>query len=168
MVLNMKSQSGFTLIEIVVTLSIMGLIMMTALPLTQSWVNSAVVLETKALLQQAYGRTRAIALANQAMAVADGAAVYMCVNNSKIYVQVPNPDGSLGTCGPTGSTDTRIIWAGDVKTNTTITTSTSANFVCMGLNNLGTPISNALSGTCTTDKLLTVTKGGDSNAKTLY
>ena len=163
MVLNMKSQSGFTLIEIVVTLSIMGLIMMTALPLTQSWVNSAVVLETKALLQQAYGRTRAIALANKAMVTADGAAAYMCVSSTKIYVQVAQTDGSLGTCGSTGFT-----WAGDVKANTTITTSAPASFVCMGLSNLGTPVSSAMSGICTTDKILTVTKGGESNAKTLY
>lgn len=159
----MKAQSGFTLIELMVTLTIMVMIMMVALPLTQSWVNSSTVMETKALLQQAYGRTRGLALANQTGNTTGGAAAYMCVTNSKIYVQRANSDGSLGTCGATG-----FSWVGDIKASATITTSEPATFVCMGMSNLGIPVSNGSSGACTTDKLLTVTKGGESNAKTLY
>lgn len=159
----MKSHSGFTLIELLVTLTIMGVIMLVSLPLTQTWVNNSAVTETKALLQQAYSRTRALALTNRAINIAGGAAAYLCISGSKMYVQVARTDGSLGTCGSSG-----YSWTGEMKSGITITTSAAATFSCMGLSNLGIPVSNTSTGVCTTDKVLTVTKGSESNAKALY
>lgn len=155
----MKTLSGFTLIELVVTLAIMATVLMLAMPLTGSWVDSATVVESKALLQQAYSRTRATALANPGGVAGEGVAAYMCLVDSKIYVQ----SAILATCGATG-----YAWVGSLKTNVAIT-SQPATFVCMGMSNLGMPISGALNGaTCTTDKILTVTKGEQSDEKTLY
>lgn len=162
MVLNMKAcNRGFTLVELMVTLVILVLLLMTAVPLTQSWINSASVMETKTLLQQAYGRTRGLALANPA-GISDGSAsAYLCVLNSKIYVQPI----SAATCG-TGS-----VWSGDIKASASITVGTTGttNFICMGLSNLGLPVALTLAGgACTTNKTLKVTKGSEQNDQALY
>lgn len=161
MVLKMKTRSqGFTLIELMITLVILVLLLMSTVPLTQSWVNSASVMQAKTLLQQAYGRTRGLALANPAGISDGGASAYLCVVNSKIYVQPI----SAATCG-TGS-----IWSGDIQASASITVGTgTTNFVCMGLSNLGLPVDLTLAGDdCTTDKTLKVSKGSEQNDKALY
>ena len=162
----MKTLSGFTLIELVVTLAIMATVLMLAMPLTGSWVDSATVVESKALLQQAYSRTRATALANPGGVAGEGVAAYMCLVDSKIYVQ----SATLTTCGEINAeTNIKFDWVGNLKPNVAVDTSQRATFVCMGMSNLGMPISGALNGaTCTTDKILTVTKGEQSDEKTLY
>jgi len=156
----MKAQSGFTLVELVVTLVIVVLIMLVAVPFTQSWVNSASVRESKSLLQQAYSRARAMGLAN-ANEIKDGtAAAYMCVANAKLYVQPI----TATTCG------TDFAWTGDIKSNTSITVGTTSSiFSCMGLNNLGLPVPLTLGSTaCSVNKVLRVTRGVENNEESLY
>ena len=155
----MNKQLGVTLVELLVGLVILSAVMMTAVPLTSSWVNSAMVRDAQALLQQAYGRTKALGLANPAAIKTGEAAAYMCVANAHLYVQPIN----AGTCG------TGYAWGAELKSGVSITVSGAGQFSCLGMDARGVPVALTLGeSTCTTSKALTVSKGNQNDSTTLY
>lgn len=152
-------QSGFTLIELMVGLAITALLLATAVPLSTGWVNSADVTQTKAALQKAFSQTKSIALENPDKVTGDSAAAFMCVSGNTVRVQTIDH----GTCG---SGD---VWKAGINSSVTLSVN-SAAFNCIGLNNVGLPVPLTLAaGTvCTQSKVITVTKGAASDARTLY
>jgi len=57
-------QSGFTLIELMITIAIIALLAVVAAPYTSSWIHEANVNEAKSTLHRAHGQAKAIALRN--------------------------------------------------------------------------------------------------------
>lgn len=68
------SESGFTLIEMMITITVMCLLMLVAVPLVNDWIYSAQTREGRSKLVQAYGTTKALALRNPSQAGAAPAA----------------------------------------------------------------------------------------------
>jgi prepilin-type N-terminal cleavage/methylation domain-containing protein len=154
-----QTQRGVTLIELVVGIAIMAAVMLTAVPLTSSWVDSSIVTETKASLQKAFSKTKTISLENSAHITDGTAAAYMCVLSGVVYVH----SISQGTCG------INPIWKTVIKGNVALSVS-GASFNCIGLNNIGLPVALTLpnGNVCTVSKVITVRKADISDEKTLY
>lgn len=152
---------GFTLIELVVAITIAVLAMLVAAPLTSSWVDSARVNETQGLFQQGYSRAKALALRNaNGVTAAEGAAAF-CQSGNNLYVY----SGVPATCG-TGS----FVWQGLVPGdgNTRIQLD-SATFSCLALNNAGIPVAATIgAAACVTGSSYTISKGVQSVSKTLF
>ena len=66
--------SGFTLIELMVTITILILLLFAAVPLVNDWIYSAQTREARGKLVQAYGTAKALALRNPSQATAPPAA----------------------------------------------------------------------------------------------
>lgn len=157
----MTSRSaGFTLIELVIVLAIIVLAMLVSVPFTASWVDSARVNETQGLFQQAFSRSKALALRNGSGATVDTAAATLCQNGTTLYLY----SGLPATCGA-GT----IAWQGDIPGGSTAIQLGGATFTCMVLNNLGMLVSSSIGGTnCATASNYTISKGGQSVSKTLF
>ncbi|GGI21678.1 pilus assembly FimT family protein [Oxalicibacterium faecigallinarum] len=83
---------GLTLIEILVTLTILVALLMTAVPFTLDWGHSAKTLEAKGTLIQAYSHAKALALRNPcgASAVNNAASLEITIN-SPIDLAIKTP-----------------------------------------------------------------------------
>jgi prepilin-type N-terminal cleavage/methylation domain-containing protein len=55
---------GFSLIELMITVMILGLLMLVGVPFTAGWIHSAQVNEVRALVVQGYGQAKAAAVRN--------------------------------------------------------------------------------------------------------
>ncbi|THT98686.1 hypothetical protein E9531_14020 [Lampropedia puyangensis] len=64
-------QRGVSLIELMVTITVMFFLLLVAVPLTASWIHSAQVGKSKGLLMQATSQAKAIALRNPARVKTD-------------------------------------------------------------------------------------------------
>lgn len=152
---------GFTLIELVVVIAITVAAMLVAVPLTTSWVDSARVNEAQGLFQQAFSRTKALALRNGSVATASDPAASLCQNGNVLYVY----SGLPGTCG-TGSYVWQGIVPGDGNTQIQLN---SATFSCLALNNAGIPVATTINTTaCAQSSSYTISKGVQSVSKTLF
>jgi prepilin-type N-terminal cleavage/methylation domain-containing protein len=59
-----RRHEGFTLIEVMITVMILGLLLLVGVPFAAGWIHSAQVQEGRALLVQGYGQARAAAVRN--------------------------------------------------------------------------------------------------------
>ena len=144
---------GFTLIEIAVVLAVTVSILLVSAPLTVSWADSARVTETRALLQQAHTRARAIALRNTAGAIGGAPAALVCMEANTLYVHQGVPSGC--TVG--------AAWQQEVPggERTSITVG-GEPLGCIAVANTGRPVAFSFDGdTCTTAIAFRVARGDE-------
>lgn len=94
--------SGFSTIELMVTLLIFTLILLMGAVFTRAWGANAHINTAEAQLRQAFYRTRSLALRNST--AASGTAATMIINGTSITVR----QASAGTVVWTGSVDSDI------------------------------------------------------------
>lgn len=157
--------SGFSLIELLVTLAIVASVLVTAVPLGLGWVNRAKATEAGAQFQSLIIRAKAAAIQNAAGARDDsGVSATVCQSGTNIYIH----SGTTTSCG------TSPLWTMAIPggSNTSIQLA-GASFACLLLNNVGLPVSGSISTTtCTTVSAYpvsySVTTGGESVSSTLF
>ena len=117
---------GFSIIELMIVILIMGLALMKGVPLTVDWVNSARVTEAESALVEAVGLAKAKALRNS-RGVIDGSAVTaVCYGNAMVNVVEAAAAGSPAQCSG-GSTQ---LWKKSLSGSVDITVGGAA-FVCL-------------------------------------
>lgn len=72
---GVRGPAGFTLIELMVTIAILALLLLLAMPFTRHWVDGVKQMRTRNLLVEGVGQARALALRNPDQRRADQAAV---------------------------------------------------------------------------------------------
>ena len=132
-----RRAAGFTLVELMVTIAILVLLLLTSLPFTASWIHSARANEAKAKIIQGHGLAKALALRNPNKALVPGAAAGLKLDGLMLYVCSGNP--AAETCGAGKSA---VTWQAVLLDNTEVSiggaTGTSQT---LSIDNTGLPLS---------------------------
>jgi|SRR5450830_444288 len=143
---------GFTLIEMMITITLFGLLLLVGVPLTQSWANSGYQRDAVGLLKQGISRAKSIALRNQGTVHDSAPAAVLCRSgqNLKLFSLTT---GQTIDCTAT----TQILWSTPLP-NAAVIQVASVDLACIAFSNRGFALSN---GSCTTGTIQ-VTAGSES------
>lgn len=147
---------GLTLIELLVTITILVMLLMAAVPFTLNWGHSARTLEAKGTLVQAYSHTKALALRNPC-----GIAVNASPNTAaNLQISTDGTTIALTVQPPAGCTYTHG-WAANLPSGVTLTVGGAAPAS-------GTPINIAIDnrGMPTGATGFVLSRGGTQNDET--
>jgi type IV pilus assembly protein PilA len=127
---------GFTLIEVMVTLAVMLILLMAAIPMSISWSNSAKQRDAAGLLQQGLSRAKALALRNPGAVAAGQPSVALCLGGDTLSLLRLERDAAF-SCTPAGAAD--LQWSALVPSSASIRIG-GADFKCLALDNRGLPV----------------------------
>ena len=138
MVMPRRTHAGFTLIELVVTLAIMGILAAAGLPFAKSWMDGTRKLHAAGSLIEATGQARAIAMRNPNALDAAQALAAVVYDSESQTLSVMRSNGSTWEAVWNG----RVASAGSsIKIELKeIGTSSQATFTCMAFNSRGIPV----------------------------
>ena len=123
-------EPGFTLVELMVTIAIIGFLAMVAAPYTISWIHEANVNSARSLLHQAHSKAKALALRNPEGEGLGSVAASVVLSDGSLMVCQGEPSG--GTCS--GSPVWQGEWPAGVTLAMTVDEVTVANIL---INNRG-------------------------------
>lgn len=152
--------AGFSLIELMVTITILVLLLLAALPLVNDWIYSAQTREARSKLVQSYNTAKALALRNpnKAATSAVAAGLRVVTNGNVSTLLVCKGDPANAACVVNGS---NLQWQAELAASVVIAiagvTATALAPQTISINNHGLPSS------ATT---YTVSRGGSQNNET--
>jgi len=156
---------GFSLIELVIGIAIMGLLAAMGVPMTRNWVLSHEVQDSKSITRLGLDHARAAALRNSAgLQDATEAAAIVCLTQSTLSLYQASSISSPAACG---SGD--VLWTARVSAAVTVGTATDA-LKCFAYTSRGLlidPSDASGSDHCTTSGNLTIAEGGLSDTLTI-
>lgn len=155
-------QKGYTLIEILIVVAMIGFLAAASSPFTLEWYNTAKVNESVGTLNEAYMRTKATALSNVNQVQGNQAASFLCINSNILYLYNTVPT----TCGQTGH-----LWSASIPGTpvTSIKLNGTAWTTCIALNNQALPSSSTFSGNiCPSNRNFNISRGETSLDVNLY
>ena len=127
---------GFTLIELMVTLTILALLMVAAVPLATVWIDGARVQDAQSRLLQGYGVGKAIALRNPSKAqIPAAAAGIKLTSDGTLLACAGDPDAS--SCVPGDAT---VKWQAALPSGVTIVLGGNATMRTLGIDNTSLPL----------------------------
>ncbi|MBH0017913.1 type IV pilin protein [Pseudoalteromonas sp. NGC95] len=112
-------QSGLSLIELLIVVSIVGVLALVTVPFTQSWLYEAQLNDAKSQLSQAYTQAKALALRNPENVHGEHNTA-ACVNLLGSFIQVRQPSGT-GCSGGVTWQGNWPIGVGLVRNNVNLT-----------------------------------------------
>lgn len=160
--------TGFTLVELMVTLLLAAVLVGVGAPLGMRWADSASVTSAQAQLQHGFSIARALALQNagqSALTLGASPAAVMCVDDASVRVYV----GSA--CGGSAS------WSGGLGQGLAVrlggsgasATASSSNIVCLPLSAAGLLTAGASGcGSVASSTTYTISKGLANVSKSFY
>lgn len=179
-----KVNRGFTLIELMIVVLIVGLMLLVAAPFTRTWTDSAKLTEAKGILTQAVGVAKASALRNPAGAhrkgvmilgvstMVTGTAAAVCIDDSTNKIKVLEATiAASAECPSTG----RVIWQANLPIGVAVVgelvAGTDTNIDCLSFSNRAFNLS--VGGACalTSELSLKIPKTGavrDAIAPSFY
>lgn len=90
---------GFTLIEFAITIVVMALLVLAAMPFTREWIDSNRQLQARSQLWEAVGQARALALRNRHALSGEVVRVDYDADTHLLYVRMKNADGTWPNVG---------------------------------------------------------------------
>jgi type IV pilus assembly protein PilA len=164
MILDYRKK-GFTLIEILITISLLALIILVAAPFSGSWVGDARVLETEGQLTQAMGKAKAAALRNRMGAINNNPVAIICKNNTNLVTVVEGISGTAPNCSPLAGSQ---IWETQIHSTVTINVNNAA-MSCLCLDNKGAvTTATAACSACSTATQFSLGSGSISSTVAIY
>ena len=152
-------QRGFTLVELLVTLTITSLVLLASAPYLSDWTYSRQVKDANSKLLSAYGLAKALALRNPEAAptAAPAAGIKLVTGASTRAVYVCKGDPTSAACARGGA---NMLWAADFPAAISMTLGgnsvTSSGDATVAINNRGVPTSGTVYG-------YTLSRGGSAN-----
>ena len=139
-----SAQAGFTLIEVMIVLLLIGLLSVTAVPFTSAWVTSAHVQQASGQVEQAVRLTKARALRNAVKALNNPANAALDKPAARLFYD--QPSNQVRVCQTLSGDCTAVWW------QTTLPSGVALSFPGHGsteveFNNRGRPIVGAVSYT---------------------
>lgn len=146
--------NGFSLVELMVTITISAIALAAAAPLGAAWVNGTRVVETRSVLIAGFGQTKSYAVRNRRAVNDDAVSAVLCIDQGvvKVFDDVPGDcSGAAVWSLPIPGADTGT----QVEAN-------AATFNCIALTRLGQPVAANIGGSaCATVRDFTVTRHGE-------
>lgn len=138
--------SGYTLIEVLITIAIIAVLALVAIPITGRWVQSADLEKTEAVLIEAVGRAKASGLRNVSGATGDGYASIVCISTiSNTLTVMESTSATAATCA-VNNTATKL-WQTKLDDDVVIEDGSSNAVSCLCSNNKGILVKPG-TGTC--------------------
>ena len=142
-----RRQQAFTLVELMVTLSIMAFLLMASTPFLAGWTHSRQIKDAQSKLLSGYGLAKALALRNpdaaQSNQVAAGLKLETGTSLRTVYVCKGDP--SSADCASSGAS---VLWSADFSSSVALTLGgssvTASSETTVGLNNRGLPTTGAV------------------------
>lgn len=161
----MQSQSGLSLIEMMVSIAIMMLLALAVAPFASSWGSQAAVRQTQHMLQQAMSQLKASALRNPSGVSASAAAVLVSVPG-QLCVRNGLPATLACAQGAQINQGSQSNWSAlppaSIKLN-------GALSQCVALDSAAMPVAVSIGGVvCGTAMSFSISKGTESSDGTLY
>lgn len=129
-----RYSKGFTLIEIMLAVALLGTILMVGSSFTTSWVAGNQVRETSSLLKSAVSQARMNALKNSQGAEAEKPVAGVCISNDTIQTVTFNAD-SADICN---ASNIKLVFKFGVSTGVSIKDKTSqTNITCLAFDSYG-------------------------------
>jgi prepilin-type N-terminal cleavage/methylation domain-containing protein len=157
-----RQQQAFTLVELMVTLSIMAFLLMACTPFLAGWTHSRQIKDAQSKLLSGYGLAKALALRNPDAMQSNQAAAGLKLETgtSLRTVYVCKGDPSSANCASSGST---VLWSANFPSSVALTLGgasvTASSATSVGLNNRGLPTTGAVLS-------YTLARGGSANDAT--
>jgi prepilin-type N-terminal cleavage/methylation domain-containing protein len=126
----MRQEDGFTLVEMMLVVTITSILAMMAGPLTGSWVTQNTLDQSANVLQEAYGRAKAAGLRNRFGIYGDNIVSMLCVQANVISVREATDKDTPASCSTTQ------VWKTTLQNNVSILSSGQAA-TCFGFNAQG-------------------------------
>lgn len=144
-------QVGFTLIELMITITLLGVILMMGTSLTRAWIHQSQVNSALKTVQEATTQTKAFALRNTHNTGINEPSASLCLYNSTIKI-------IYGICPTIEPSD--VIQTFELSKGISIKEGTDT-FICMEFNYVGVVLP---SSTCThsTNPTLTIGKNNEN------
>ncbi|MDT8998157.1 type II secretion system protein [Paucibacter sp. APW11] len=147
-----RSQRGFSVIEMMVVLTLMLLIAVAAAPFASSWGNQAAVRQTQSLLLQAMALAKATALRNPQASPADQPAATLLSSAAGLCVFAGTPS-SLACSG--------ALWRATPSASIQLQGATSQ---CIALASDGRPLNASVGSTdCLSTLSYTISRGNETS-----
>mgnify|MGYP001954624997 CR=1 FL=1 len=159
---NRQSQ-GFSIIELLIVIMIMGLALVKGIPFTMDWVNSARVTEAESGLVEALGFAKAKALRNAEGIINGGAVTAVCYSNDRLTVVEAADDSSPANCDG-GSTQ---IWQLTLAGNVNIEVQNN-DFACLCVDAKAQFTQAGSCNACSTNTTFALSAGGISDSVEIY
>jgi len=157
-----RRQQAFTLVELMVTLSIMAFLLMACTPFLTGWTHSRQIKDAQSKLLSGYGLAKALALRNPDAVQSNQAAAGLRLETgtSLRTVYVCSGDPSHANCASSGSS---VRWSASFPSSVVLTLGggsvTASSATTVGLNNRGLPTTGAVLS-------YTLARGGSANDAT--
>jgi len=139
-----RRHSGFTFIELMIVILIIGLLAFVAAPLSTGWVDEGAIIEARGLVNQAHGQAKSLALRNPGAALGNTVAASVKLSGGNILVCQGAPD-AVGCVAGGAAVSWQTAWPSIAE----------ANFTEIRLNNRGqillsgSPVNSGLTFTLT-------------------
>lgn len=157
----MINDRGFTLIELMVVITLIGFLGGIAVPLGSQWATNSRLATAQGELTQAIGRAKAVALKNHQVAFFDGARAAICITANNDLTVLESTATSAPDCSTAAGTP---IWTASVNENVSITSDDIA-VACLCYDRLGLQTTVGCGG-CLSSPAIEITTG--SKTQTLY
>lgn len=148
----MKPARGFSLIELMITLVVLGVLLAVGVPLTRAWSDSAYQREAAGLLQQGISRAKATAQRNEGGVQNTAPAAVLCLTQQSLKLFKLDKGQSID-CNATSA----ILWTAVLPSSATVQLQ-SGSFTCVAFDNRGL----VAEGTACSTTTLQVMAGNES------
>ncbi|UVE17290.1 prepilin-type N-terminal cleavage/methylation domain-containing protein [Pseudomonas sp. LS44] len=154
----MKRQAGFSLIELMITIALIGLLAMLAGPFTISWSNSAQVRDAEGVLSQGIARAKAHALRNRYGVIDAQPVAALCLDpNRRLSLHEAASADSPASCS------SAQIWSAQLPAQVSVQTA-GATFSCLAFDSKAMVLA---SGGCSTNQSFALAAGSEHVTFTL-
>lgn len=133
-----RSETGFTLIELMIGVAIMAMLLLLAMPFTRNWIDSNRQMQARSVLWEAIAQARAVALRNPS-AVADNAmlASSLRLNGTLLQVTAANSGMVLWSGNVSDSAVLKLAGTSDFADVASFNGSSNGAFICLAFNSRG-------------------------------